>query len=142
MLTVEVISPEQVVHQTQGVEVVLPTSVGYLGIRTGHRPMLAELVPGTLVIKKENGKEETLATFGGFVEVFQNTIYVMTDSAELADKMDELKIQEAMSRADTLKKEAKDVGELKAASALMAANLLRMKAVRRQRGSGNRPPKA
>jgi F-type H+-transporting ATPase subunit epsilon len=133
MLTVEVLSPEKVVHHSEGVEVLLPTTAGQLGIRTGHLPVIAQLIPGTLVIKKSSGPDEVLATFGGFVEVFDNTIYVMTDSAELAEDLDELKIQEAIHRAEALKDEAQGEGELRTASALLAQNLLRMKAVHRHR---------
>lgn len=134
MLTVEVLSPERPVHQTKGVEVLLPTTVGQLGIRTGHRPLIAQLLPGEVVVKHEDGKEETLATFGGFVEVFNDTVTVMADSAELADHLDELKIQEAIHRAEEMKSNATDSGELRTATAMLAQNLLRMKAVKRHRG--------
>lgn len=134
MLTIEVISPEKALHRTEGTEVLLPTTAGQLGIRTGHRPLIAELKPGEVVVKKEGAKDEVLATFGGVVEVFEDTVYVLADTAELAEELDELKIQEAIHRAEVLKSEAKDSGELKAASTLLAANLLRMKAVKRQRG--------
>jgi len=131
MLTIEVLSPEKPVHHTEGVEVLLPTTVGQLGIRRGHRPLIAQLIPGTVVVKKDGAADEVLATFGGFVEVFGNTVYVMADSAELAADLDELKIQEAISRAENLKKDAKDAGELTSASALLGASLLRMKALHR-----------
>lgn len=136
MITIEVLSPEKPVHRTNGVEVLIPTTVGQLGIRKGHRPLIAQLIPGTMVVKKEKGPDEVLATFGGFVEVFENAVIVMADSAELAEELDELKIQEAIHRAEDLKSDAKDTGELRAASALLAANLLRMKAVKRHRAHG------
>ncbi len=133
MLTIEVLSPEKVVHHSQGVEVIVPTTAGDLGIRTGHVPLIAQLKPGTVVVKKESGPDEVLATFGGFIEVLDNTVYIMADSAELAADLDELKIQEAIHRAENLKNESRNDHDLQAASAMLAQNLLRMKAVRRQR---------
>ncbi|HSI21308.1 MAG TPA: ATP synthase F1 subunit epsilon [Verrucomicrobiae bacterium] len=137
MLTVEIISPEKAIHRTTGVEVILPTTAGELGIRTGHLPLLAQLKSGTVVVKKENGKDEILATFGGIVEVFENTVYLMVDSAELADDLDELKVQEAIHRAEELKAEAKNTGDLKTASAMLAKNFTRLKAVRRFKHHGH-----
>lgn len=131
MLTVEILSPEKPVHHTEGVEVLVPTTVGQLGIRRGHRPLIAQLIPGTVVVKKEKGADEVLATFGGFIEVFGDAVYIMADSAELAEDLDELKIQEAIHRAENLKKEASDAGQLRSASALLGASLLRMKALHR-----------
>lgn len=133
MLTIEVLSPEKAIHHTKGVEAIIPTADGQVGIRTGHLPLLAPMVAGTVIVKKEDGSEEALATFGGFVEVYNDTVYLMTDSAELAEDMDELKIQEAVHRAEALKEEARDTSELREASALLAANLLRLKAVQRHR---------
>ena len=133
MLIIEIISPEKLVHHTEGVEVIIPTADGEIGVRTGHLPLLAPLIAGPVIVKKQDGSEETLATLGGFVEIFDNTVSIMTDEAEFAANLDELKIQEAIHRAEELKKEAKDVGDLRTASALLAANLTRMKAIRRHR---------
>jgi F-type H+-transporting ATPase subunit epsilon len=135
MLTVEVLSPERPVHRTTGAEVIFPTTGGELGIRTGHLPLIAQLKPGTIVVKHDKEADEVLAVLGGFVEVFENNIYVMADSAELASDLDELKIQEAIARAEALQKEATGEHELQTASALLAHNLVRMKAVQRHRHS-------
>ncbi len=135
MLQVEVLSPEKPVHRTEGVEVLLPTTGGELGIRTGHLPLLAELKAGSVVVKKAAGPDEVLATIGGFVEVFENTVYIMADSAELAANLDEVKIQEAIHRVEELKSSATSDNELRAASAQLAQHIMRMKAVQRHKNS-------
>jgi F-type H+-transporting ATPase subunit epsilon len=133
MLTIEVISPEKVVTKRTGVEVIVPTTTGELGIRKGHRPLLAELKAGVVVVKDEHGKEESLATFGGVVEVFQDRISILADSAELAHEMNELEIEQAIARAQNLQGDVADAQTLRTASAMLGANLIRMKAIRRRK---------
>jgi F-type H+-transporting ATPase subunit epsilon len=140
MMKVSVISPEKTVLETEGIEVILPTTAGPLGVLTGHLPMVAQLIAGTVVIKKSQGKPETIATLGGFVEVFEDGVYVMTDTTELAQTPDELKIEEAIKRAEAVKNETKTAGELQTASALLAQNLLHIKGLKRRHRSGSRPP--
>lgn len=131
-MTVSVLSPEKNVLETEALEVILPTSVGPLGVLSGHEPMVAQLIAGTITIKRDKG-EESVATLGGFVEVTPTAVYIMSDSSELADDLNELKVQEATARAKALATERASEGEIEAASALLAQNLLKIKGVRRRR---------
>lgn len=130
-MTISVLSPEKSLLETEAVEIILPTSVGPLGVLSGHEPMVAQLVPGTITIKHDKG-EETVATLGGFVEVTPTAVYVMTDSSELAADLDELKAQEATERAKALASERSSQGEIQTATALLAQNLMHIKGVRRR----------
>lgn len=137
-MKVSVLSPEKSVLETEAVEVILPTSVGPLGVLIGHEPMVAQLIPGTITIKHDKG-EESVATLGGFVEVTPTEVTIMTDSSELATDLNALQIQEAKARAEALASERATKGELQAASALLAQNLIRIKGVRRRQYRNQRP---
>ena len=54
MLIIEIISPEKLVHHTEGVEVIIPTADGEIGVRTGHLPLLAPLIAGPVIVKKHS----------------------------------------------------------------------------------------
>ena len=141
MISVEVVTPERVVHTTQGAEVLLPTINGTLGIRSGHLPLIAPLKAGQVVVKQENGEEEVYAVAGGFVEVLPNAVRIMADSAERAEELDELVVKDAIDRAERAKLEATEKHEFADAAAGLEANLARLKAVQRKKARNHRGPR-
>jgi len=72
---------------------------GELGILPGHTPLLTELKPGTIKVKKQGGEEELIYVSSGFLEVQPDTVTVLADSAERADNIDEAAAKEAMEAA-------------------------------------------
>ncbi|WP_049723049.1 F0F1 ATP synthase subunit epsilon [Gilvimarinus polysaccharolyticus] len=82
------------------VELLVATgSQGDLGITYGHAPLLTDLVPGPIRLKKQGGEEEVFYISGGFLEVQPNHISVLADTALRAADMDE-------AAAETVKQEA------------------------------------
>ena len=138
MLTVDVLSSEQALLHTEGIEVIVPTSAGPLGILTGHQPIVAPLVSGTIIIKKSQGKDETVATVGGILEVHDDIVSIMTDTNVLATTIDDVAVKEAELRAANLKRESHDSGTMQAATVAMAQNLLHLKTRGRRKHSGPR----
>jgi F-type H+-transporting ATPase subunit epsilon len=132
MLKVAVLSLEKTVLETEAAEVILPTTAGPLGVFTNHQPMVAQLIPGTIQLKNGN-KTEEVATLGGFVEILDNQVSIMNDTAELAATPDEAKLQEAIDRAERARQEAKGSGERQAASAFLASSLSKIKGVKRKK---------
>ncbi|WP_404415677.1 F0F1 ATP synthase subunit epsilon [Marinospirillum sp.] len=72
---------------------------GELGILPGHAPLLTELKPGTVKVKKQGGEEELIYVSSGFLEVQPGTVTVLADSAERADNLDEAAAKEAIEAA-------------------------------------------
>lgn len=136
MLEIEVITPERIVHRTQGKEVVIPTVDGFIGVRPGHLPLIAPLKTGQVVVKSENNQEEYLIVQGGFVEVLPDKIRIMADSAEREEERDEFAVQEAIKAAQKLKNEAEDKRQFAAATALIEFNLARLKLTQRKKYRG------
>lgn len=83
MLTVSVISPEQVLYEGEAESVVAPAFDGSLGILTGHAPMVTLLGRGTLRLARR-GAEERFTVAGGFLQVAENRVRVVTERAERA----------------------------------------------------------
>jgi len=81
MLTVTVISPEAVLFQGETDSVVAPAFDGELGILTGHAPMMTLLGKGTLRI---GGGERRFLIEGGFLQVVENQVRVVTERAKVA----------------------------------------------------------
>jgi F-type H+-transporting ATPase subunit epsilon len=68
-------------------EVQVPGSEGALGILPGHTPLIATLKVGEVMYRQ--GKiEHFLALSEGFVEVADDVVTVLTDTAELPEEID------------------------------------------------------
>ena len=79
MLKVSVISPEALVFEGETESVVAPAFDGELGILTGHAPLMTLLGKGTLRIGGGAGK--TFSIEGGFLQVVENVVRVVTEKA-------------------------------------------------------------
>jgi F-type H+-transporting ATPase subunit epsilon len=67
--------------------VTIPTASGEAGILSNHAPLVSALKPGILSYAGKGGSEKMVVT-GGFVEVSNNQVSVLTDSAESAADID------------------------------------------------------
>ena len=83
MLRVSVISPEQTVFEGEADSVVAPAYDGEVGILTRHAPMLTLLGRGTLRVKA-GGAERRFAVEGGFLQVADDQVRVVTERAAAA----------------------------------------------------------
>jgi F-type H+-transporting ATPase subunit epsilon len=80
MLKVSVISPEKVLFEGQASSVVAPGHDGELGILPGHAPLMTVLGRGVLRLEGP-GAPERFQVQGGFLQVVDNTVRVVTESA-------------------------------------------------------------
>jgi F-type H+-transporting ATPase subunit epsilon len=97
---VNIVTPEKVAWEAEAVSVILPGSLGYLGIWADHAPLVTGLEPGVVTIRlDESGTTRYMACSGGFVEVSRNTVNVMTDTCEEAGQIDGDRARAALARA-------------------------------------------
>ena len=81
MLTVSVVSPERTLYEGEAESIVAPAFDGQVGILTNHAPMLTLLGTGELRLKASGG-ERKFTVSGGFLEVADNRVRVVTERAE------------------------------------------------------------
>lgn len=145
-LNVEIVTGERVVYAETGVDmVVAPGAEGQLGILPRHAPLFSLLAAGELRIK-HNGGEEALTVFGGFLEVVNNQVLVLADSAERISEIDIARAEAARQRAETALREARSGGlNLAQAEAELRRARIRL-AVANRHGRGPRagapPPRS
>ena len=77
----------------------MPGSEGELGILPGHTPLIATLAVGE-VMYRQGKTEHYLALSEGFVEVADDLVTVLTESAELPEEIDVAAAREAASEAE------------------------------------------
>jgi F-type H+-transporting ATPase subunit epsilon len=128
----KIVTPERTVFENEIDQATLPTQDGEITVLPNHIPLISALKPGDLMIKKD-GEEIDLAVSGGIVEVQNNEITILADTAERAEEIDLARAEEARKQAEDLKKEAvrMDDTEYAAAAAFLERNLARIKVARK-----------
>src|SRR6202140_5197361 len=95
---VEVVTAERELYSGEADELIAPGTEVMLGILSRHAALLTALKPGALRIKL-NGAEEPLFVSGGFIEVSNNQVTVLADTAEHAEEIDQARAEAARRRA-------------------------------------------
>jgi F-type H+-transporting ATPase subunit epsilon len=99
-LSVEVVSPERVLYTGEGDMVVCRTSEGEIAFLPGHVPFLGALGIGVVRVLLPSEGEQSVAVHGGFVEVANDRVIVLSDVAELSDQIDVDRARQAQQRAE------------------------------------------
>ena len=107
-LKLEMVTPYKKVLSEDVDELTAPGLIGELGILPGHTPLLTTLKVGELTYKK-GSESYHVAVNWGYLEVEEETVTVLVDTAEKADEIDLNRAKAALGRAeDALKTMASD----------------------------------
>ncbi len=82
---VDVVSPEATVWSGSATFLLAKTPDGELGIMANHEPLMGTLVTGPVVIESVDGTRTTIGVHGGFLQVLNNQVTLITDRAEIAE---------------------------------------------------------
>ena len=80
-LTVSVISPERVLFEGPAKSIVAPSFDGEVGILPMHAPMMTLLGKGTLRVESVEGGTQRFDVDGGFLQVAEDHVRVVTEKA-------------------------------------------------------------
>jgi F-type H+-transporting ATPase subunit epsilon len=97
-LTLDIVTPERRVLSVSCDEVRAPGALGGFGIRLNHEPFMTSLEPGRLTYV-EGGREHHYAVGGGFLQVAENRVIVLADTAEAAGDIDVDRARSAFQQA-------------------------------------------
>jgi len=97
-LTLRVITPDRIVLDTPVGAVRIPGVDGRIGILKGHARMVAALEIGMLSYA-EGGTDKALFVSGGFAEVHDNTVRIVSEAGERPEEIDESRARKAEERA-------------------------------------------
>jgi F-type H+-transporting ATPase subunit epsilon len=84
VLTVSVISPERVLYEGEARSVVAPAYDGEVGILPSHAPMMTLLGRGVLRVEGSGGGSTRFQVAGGFLQVVDDHVRVVTEQATTA----------------------------------------------------------
>ena len=139
--TLTIVTAEREVFSQEVDALVAPGIDGQLGILPNHAPLMTQIKPGEMTIRSGN-EENVLAVTGGFLEVLNNRVTILADTAEMDVGIDleraELALERAQERVET---RAADVDLTRALAAFQRAQIRVGLARRRgRRQSAATPP--
>jgi F-type H+-transporting ATPase subunit epsilon len=119
---VQLVSPEQVLYAGEARMVIVRTlGGGDIAFEDNHAQFLGALADWPARVKFDDGTQVWFAVHGGFVEVGQNHVVILSDVAELASSIDVDRAHAAKARAEELLRVNPDDEE--AAVALLRADV-------------------
>ena len=124
-MKIDIVTPLGRIFQGEIKEATFPGIDGEFGVLEGHSPLVTNLKPGVITLKKDNGKEEVIAINWGHVEVTPDHINVLADGAVPVTGSTESEIADAIEKAKKLIQEAADSDVLAAAVTAKIENAAR-----------------
>ena len=95
----DIITPERTVLSTQAVSVSAPGVEGGFQVLFQHAPLLSALEIGRVTVRSADGTEQVYATSGGVLEVRDNKVLVLLETAERLQDIDVQRAEAARDRA-------------------------------------------
>ena len=119
-MQVELVSPERILWSGEADMVICRTTDGEIAFLSNHAPFVGALDIGMVKIEEPGGQQTRIAVHGGFVEVSNNKVTLLSDVAEVAADIDVNRAREAKQRAEEALRTQNDA---EAEAALRRANI-------------------
>ena len=130
-LKLEIITPDGTAYSEDVEMVTLPGVEGEMGVYPLHVPLMTQMVPGEIVVRKES-VDYFLAVGEGLIEVTANHVFILTDMAIASEKIDEAKVEEARRRAEERLHEKLSDEEIASINSSLARSLAQLHVKRRR----------
>ena len=130
-LKLEIVTPDGTVYSEDVEMVTLPGVEGQMGIYPRHVPLMSQMVPGEIQVRKE-GHDYFLAVGEGLIEITGSEVALLTDMAIAAEHIDEAKVEEARRRAEQRLQEKLSDEEVASTNASLARSLAQLHVKRRR----------
>lgn len=136
-ITVRVVTPAGLVYDHHAAIVVAKTPTGEIGILANHAPIIVPLTIDEVRVKRTDSDTHVdwIAVNSGIMEVRDNVVTILADSAERERDIDVPRAQRAKQRAERLIQEAKenkDNDTLKRAEVMLHRAMNRLKVSQHQ----------
>lgn len=107
-LHVQIVTPQGMVYESDAGFVVGRSADGDIGILPNHLPIIVPLEIDKFRVKRDDKNEDVIAVNGGVMEVRDNQVSILANSAELPSEIDIERAERAKSRAEGHLQRAKE----------------------------------
>jgi F-type H+-transporting ATPase subunit epsilon len=110
---VDVVTPEAVIWSGAAQMISTRTTEGEIGILADHEATMAALASGPVVITDADGGVTAIGIYGGFLQIYSNTVTLLTDRAEKTEggRDEALRLAEEFKAAEQRAMEAAEAAE-------------------------------
>jgi F-type H+-transporting ATPase subunit epsilon len=102
-MQVEIVTPEKVLFSGEASMVIAKGSDGEVGVLAGHEPMVLTLAYGELRLYVGESVAHRFAVYGGFLEVRNDVVSVLTDDAEDSEVIDASEARQELDQLESHK---------------------------------------
>jgi F-type H+-transporting ATPase subunit epsilon len=95
----EIVTPKRIVFKGEVTSFSAPGLDGGFQVLHSHAPLLASVKIGKVKIIEASGTESLYAISGGFVEVRENKVILLAETAERSNEIDVERVKAARDRA-------------------------------------------
>ncbi len=96
----EIVTPERILFKDEVEFMVACGADGEIGVMKNHAPLVAALKIGVLRYKDGKATEKRMAISGGFMEIIDNTVRILAETAEPGEHVDVLRAKASKERAE------------------------------------------
>ena len=96
---IEIATPERLLAREKAIRAQIPAKEGYIGVLPDHAALLSKLGIGALTYTTPEDHRFSIAIAGGFLEINDNVVRVLTDVAEKGHEIDVTRAEKALKRA-------------------------------------------
>ncbi|HBC98758.1 MAG TPA: ATP synthase F1 subunit epsilon [Lachnoclostridium sp.] len=123
----QVLASDKVFYKGSCQELVIPLADGEKAILPHHEDMVIAVSIGEMRLLDENGQWIHAVVGNGFIQIINNRVTLLVDTAEHPEEIDERRAEEAMERAAELLRQSKSLQEHSHFEASMARSLARLR---------------
>ncbi|MDR2735348.1 MAG: ATP synthase F1 subunit epsilon [Puniceicoccales bacterium] len=106
----EIITPGDVVFSGEASSVTIPTALGEIQILPEHRPIIALVWPGSVVVSIDENRED-IAVSSGFLKLENNRLLLLVDEAVDIKSVDIDSVADAKEAAEKALEAARSKGD-------------------------------
>jgi len=133
-LKLKIVTPEKMLLEEEVVQVSVSTALGQITVLPNHLPMVSQLAPGEIVVKRDGHTEDLMAVSGGLLEVLPDQVVILADTAERAQDIDEARAETARQQAEEiLKTKVSDAEQFAFFTAKIEKELARLRVARKNK---------
>lgn len=128
-LTLKIVTPDRVVLDQRVDQVIAKAIDGEFAILPNHAPMITALAIDIVRYSSKGQEEHSAAVLGGLLEVGENVVTILSDTAELDIEIDDAKAKEALQKAEAEKTQRTDKLDVQLTEMALSRATARLKAI-------------
>lgn len=123
----KIIASDRVFYEGRCRQIIIPAPDGEKGILPNHENMVIAVTVGDARMEVEKGKWVDIAVGAGFMEIVNNRVTMLVDTAERPEEIDIRRAEEAKERAEEQLRQRQSIQEYYHSQASLARAMNRLK---------------